>query len=559
MPAFKPFDDAKPAKIEPGDTLDTIAERERSGGNEISSDNIALFNWGTTEPGHIQELMRDELGARGRLSPMDFVLDPEDEARTPLRVPELYDQDGFSTAETHKITVRTKTCGDQFIDCCSLPAITFPYDSSFIRPDVADSLGAVEALIHKQPDSKLMVFGHTDAVGSEGYNKRLSERRAWSVYAFILNDINAWETLYNHPDEEWGVAVIQEILTDLGHDPGGIDGDMGPATKAQMCAFLGLPEDAPVHNDAAFRAQLFAAYMGGKHDIEIEADRFLDPAHMGCGEFNLLQDEEAANPRNRRVTIYAFHKERPPNLPCRYDDTAPCKKQVLDTEHRHQTGFACSFYDSLAGHCPGEGLRHLNVYLLDYDGHAIPQCPFRAHVNGTVIIEGHADAEGLIELPDSVPHIVQIDWDRPKDEDAEPDVYRFSRQYIVSVSSAQTKSGVAVRLENLGFQDEEFDEQWADFSTWFDAHITSEFDEFAAAIDQWHKTGDPSHFLSGDDDGDEEPGEDPEELDDADWWENEGGDEYHDEDEVLYPPEEDEEQEVEGFQDEETEGADLIN
>lgn len=529
MTAFKPYAGAKPAEIRDHDTLEDIAARARDEGNDITPEDISLFNWGAREPEHVQELMRDELGARARISPMEYALMPGDKPSEPLRVPEIYAKDGFATARTHTLQIRSKTCTDQFIGCCSLPSITFPFDSSFVRPDVADSLGEIEALIARQPDSRLMIFGHTDAVGSEGYNKRLSERRAWSVYGFILNDVSVWETLYNHPDEDWGLEVVQEILTDLGHDPGGIDGDMGPGTRAAMRDFLGLAEDAPVNNDAGFRAQLFAAYMGGKHDIEVEKDRFLDAGHMGCGEFNLLVDDEAANPRNRRVTIYAFHKDRPPNLPCAYDDTGPCLRQAVDTNHRHQTGFSCSFYDSLAGHCPGEGLRCLDLYLLDKDGYAIPNCPYRARNGEDVIVEGNADANGLATLPDSVPNVVQIDWGVPRNPAAAViDGFRFSRPYIVSVSAPLTKSGCAVRLENLCYEGDTFEDSLSLVAGFFGSTIGAILSDFERDIDTWHKTGNPSHISGADeedseyDEGDTD-GDVTEDLDDADWWEGEGG------------------------------------
>lgn len=121
MPAFKAFDKAKHAVIEARDTLEAIAERECADGNDISSEDISLFNWGTREPEHIQELMRDELGARERASPMEFVLSPEDEPNEPLRVPEAYEQDGFETTKTHTVKIRTKACQDQYLGCCSLP------------------------------------------------------------------------------------------------------------------------------------------------------------------------------------------------------------------------------------------------------------------------------------------------------------------------------------------------------------------------------------------------------------------------------------------------------
>ncbi len=499
MPAFKAFEEAARASIEEGDTLESIAERARGDGNDITAEDIGVFNWGARETEHVQELMRDQLGARKRASPMHFLLSPEDEPREPLRIPEVYAQDSFATARTHTLQLRSKSCTDQFIGCSSLPSITFPFDSSFVRPDVAEHLGAVEELIAMDDASRLMIFGHTDAVGDAAYNKRLSERRAWSVHAFILNDTAAWETLYNHPDEDWGVAVIQEILADLGHDPGAIDGDMGPATQAGMRAFLGLPDGAPVQNDAAFRAQLFAAYMGGKHDIEIGADRFLDPGYMGCAEFNLLNDVDAADARNRRVTIYAFHRDRPPNLPCAFDDLGPCEKQMVDTDIRHQKGFRCSFYDSLAGCCPGEGKRQLELYLLDRRGLAIPNCPFKAHSNGTVFVEGTADGDGLAILPDSVPNTVQIDWARPAGSD---EGFMFSRPYIVSVSSALTHSGCNVRLANLGFDEKDLAEKRSVFSGFLRAHLETPFEDFAGDVDTWHSTGDPSHIEMSDDEFD---------------------------------------------------------
>ena len=140
MPAFRPYSQAEPAKVEDHDTLDTIAERARAEGKDVSADDISLFNWGTKEPAHVQELMRDELGARARISPMEYALMPGDEPREALRVPDPFAQDGFATERTHTLHIRRKSCPEQFIGCCSLPSITFPFDSSFIRPEVADSL-----------------------------------------------------------------------------------------------------------------------------------------------------------------------------------------------------------------------------------------------------------------------------------------------------------------------------------------------------------------------------------------------------------------------------------
>jgi hypothetical protein len=183
----------------------------------------------------------------------------------------------------------------------------------------------------------------------------LSERRAWSVHAFVTNDPDAWEVLYNHPDEDWGLAVIQEILADLGYEPGEPDGDMGPLTRAAMRAFLGLAEGEPVENNAAFRKQLFGAYMSGRHDIDLPPERFVEPGYMGCGEFNPAVDEGGAREKNRRVTFFFVHPDRVPKLPCAFADVGPCKKQMVSLASRHTPTFRCSFFDSFASRCTGAG------------------------------------------------------------------------------------------------------------------------------------------------------------------------------------------------------------
>ena len=74
--------------------------------------------------------------------------------------------------------------------------------------------------------------------------------------------------------------------------------------------------------------------MTGKHDIEVDADRFMEPKHMGCGEFNPLIETEQPEEENRRVTFYLFDEARLPNLPCRAGDLGPCHIQTQDQTAR---------------------------------------------------------------------------------------------------------------------------------------------------------------------------------------------------------------------------------
>ncbi len=360
---FRPYANARAAQIEPGDTLETIAAREREAGNAITAGDIAKFNWGTDDPEKIQELMRDELGAVERTEPHAFVLSPDAPRRGVLKIPEPFYTPALPIDRKYRLHVRRKACPKQFINCAGLPSASFDFDSSFVRPEAKAALKQAQQLADVYPDAMLFAFGHTDAVGDELYNKKLSERRAWAVYSFLTNDASAWETLYNHPDEDWGVAVIQEILLHLGHDPGDVDGDLGPMTRNAMAAFLGLPEGISVSNDAPFRQALFSAYMGGPDDAYVSAERWAGDGFMGCGEFNLAVATDTANADNRRVTIFAFHRERLPNLPCGFANTAPCRARVAEQSPRYNPGFSCSFYDTVAEPCHAENEHH-SVSLL---------------------------------------------------------------------------------------------------------------------------------------------------------------------------------------------------
>ena len=223
-------------------------------------------------------------------------------------------------------------------------------------------------------------MGHTDKVGLKAYNKALSERRARSVRAFITNDVGTWVNLADHHREQWGIREAQMILKDMSeeepkYDPGDLDGINGPLTQAAVREFQ--KKNPPLRDDGQYgpdtRRVLFEKYMTGKHDIKIEADRFMNPpknGFMGCGERNPLiriNDERDADGReadeadteerceeNRRVTFFLFSEDRLPRLPCGIADTDPCKKRVTPPARLHNPTFSCSYYDSMARNCPQE-------------------------------------------------------------------------------------------------------------------------------------------------------------------------------------------------------------
>jgi len=73
-----------------------------------------------------------------------------------------------------------------------LPHIYFAYNSSRLAAETVEKLGSVIRVLNDNPDLVLEVAGHTDALGSDSYNKRLSEKRAKAVIDHLVkNGINS--------------------------------------------------------------------------------------------------------------------------------------------------------------------------------------------------------------------------------------------------------------------------------------------------------------------------------------------------------------------------------
>lgn len=64
--------------------------------------------------------------------------------------------------------------------------ILFATDSANLRPDLRSDLRSIATNLQRYPDSAIIVTGHTDSTGSMAYNQNLSERRADSVAAVLI-------------------------------------------------------------------------------------------------------------------------------------------------------------------------------------------------------------------------------------------------------------------------------------------------------------------------------------------------------------------------------------
>lgn len=64
--------------------------------------------------------------------------------------------------------------------------LLFDFDSSTLRPDARENLQKLANIMNQDEDTNLMIVGHTDSVGDEDYNVRLSLRRSQSAANYLV-------------------------------------------------------------------------------------------------------------------------------------------------------------------------------------------------------------------------------------------------------------------------------------------------------------------------------------------------------------------------------------
>ena len=185
-----------------GDTLDTIAARETQNGNPLTAADIARFNFGTADPKVIDQCLRDWLGAYKRGPDGFYVITDDLKPSQPLLIPTAFKKEGLAAEATITIKVRKQEAlAPQHQACLCFDDLNFEFDKSFLRSfgssndaamsedkkvaggskaDYVVQLKQLEVLLKAHPQSKMVIFGHTDNCGSDAYNKSLSERRASS-------------------------------------------------------------------------------------------------------------------------------------------------------------------------------------------------------------------------------------------------------------------------------------------------------------------------------------------------------------------------------------------
>ncbi|PXF59594.1 MAG: hypothetical protein C4B58_03020 [Deltaproteobacteria bacterium] len=67
-----------------------------------------------------------------------------------------------------------------------LRGINFDFDKSDIKPEFVPVLDEAVEILKEHPDTNVIIEGHTDWTGTEKYNQGLSERRAASVFNYLV-------------------------------------------------------------------------------------------------------------------------------------------------------------------------------------------------------------------------------------------------------------------------------------------------------------------------------------------------------------------------------------
>ncbi|QJQ96715.1 MULTISPECIES: OmpA family protein [Halomonadaceae] len=65
--------------------------------------------------------------------------------------------------------------------------VNFEFDSADLRPEASMMLDEVAHRLRENPELRVSIEGHTDSVGNPQYNVGLSQRRADSVKAYLVN------------------------------------------------------------------------------------------------------------------------------------------------------------------------------------------------------------------------------------------------------------------------------------------------------------------------------------------------------------------------------------
>lgn len=316
-----------------------------------------------------------------------------------------YARDGLRTPKALPLTVgaqnRVILVRPERRKALPLGSGCFGINSCFPTPGVlslcmlAAAQSTINAVFGLSPKSLFQVYGHAEASGDEADNKVVSDKRANVMLACLKGDFEFVQSIAQ--DEGWGMFEQQVMLRTLRCDPGAVDGDMGPVTRAAIRLFqyeytVGVfhrhrpdlePSAALEQNgdlDDATAGALVEAYV-------VATSPFLQPAQLhpthpaaGCSEFNAMSPDADTAAHNRRISLVVH-----PDLP-QHHDAAPCTAgdhEVCPINDKYEHRLRCLWY---------------REHVIEPKGHAIAHRHF--DLRWLVLPNGRVLLSALTTLPD---------------------------------------------------------------------------------------------------------------------------------------------------------------
>lgn len=261
------------------------------------------------------------------------------------------------------------------------------------------------------PDKRILLVGHTDAVGPRSYNRTLSEDRATNVLAVLTGERDGWASACQarHKVEDWQ-RILAWVHDAHGWDchPGEIDNDYGPASRRARERFR-TRYNEEYSADLAVRGRqreddwraffdLYDASLAQLMGVEVAAltDKrsglnLLDPSTLACGEQWPKEgrgDEHLASEVNRRVEILFFDEGEIPD----FAGETPPGDSLYGDERRFPRR-----------RIPIGGSTHVELEVVDLGDNPVPNEPFELDLPHGVTRTGTLDARGGFRLEDIPP------------------------------------------------------------------------------------------------------------------------------------------------------------
>lgn len=262
----------------------------------------------------LRESMRPIWDATGR-SPGAPAIEASDDVTVVFLRADLDGRSFPLVAKTpHDISVQP------YVLLARLFGLVFETSKCFLLPEAIPSLRAMRRIYIANPDTTLLLVGHTDTTGEPSYNDPLSLERADSMAAYLQDDVDAWLEFYGTgkpAEKRWGSREDGLMMTAL-------VGDDATALSFQQFwngeLAAGNVEGDALEQDGAMgpktRRALVTAYQK-QDDTTLPDD--VELSQHGCGE-NFPLDESGeeldaapANARedrtDRRVELFFFDKQ----------------------------------------------------------------------------------------------------------------------------------------------------------------------------------------------------------------------------------------------------------